>query len=78
MIVYKMISGTVYIYPIQNLIFDSKFFYTTFGTSKQMFDWDIAMSYKYKLIGVRGGYRIIWSNKNKTLHGPEIGVFVQW
>lgn len=67
-----------YLFPIKELIFDSKLYATAFSGKKSMIDYDIGVSYKYKMIGARAGYRVLWTEGNKTLQGPHFGIFAQW
>lgn len=72
------IGGAVDIFPIKNLIIESKLYVSSFSGKKYMVDWDNALIFKYKMLGVRGGYRMMATNGNQTLHGPQVGLFVQW
>lgn len=71
-------GGAAYLFPMKNLILDSKVYVIGFSEKKSMVDFDFGISYKYKMMGARGGYRMLWTNGNQTLHGPHIGIFVQW
>ena len=64
-------------------IYFSKYFfadvlpYMTVVSGKNMYDIGGGLSGKYKLIGARLGYRAFFVG-NEKLHGPRIGVFLQW
>ncbi|MFH1830079.1 MAG: hypothetical protein ABH871_04815 [Pseudomonadota bacterium] len=42
-----------------------------------VYDIDSGLSYKYKYIGARLGYRVVYTG-GQTLHGPKAGIFFQW
>jgi hypothetical protein len=65
-----------YVFFTKHLIWDIKPFITVMS-GRDVYDLSSGLSYKYKLFGVRGAYRVI-SVKGSTLHGPQIGVFIQW
>ncbi|MBI2341981.1 MAG: hypothetical protein HYU98_04535 [Deltaproteobacteria bacterium] len=51
--------------------------YLAFIGGNDVYDISSGISYKYKLIGARAAYRGI-SIGDETLHGPEVGLFLQW
>lgn len=51
-------------------------FYTYIG-KKPIQDYDFGMSLKYKLGGIRAGYRYV-NASGTTLKGPEVGIFFQY
>lgn len=51
--------------------------YLAFIGGNELYDFSSGISYKYKLLGLRAGYRSMGVD-NFTLHGPEVGLFVQW
>jgi hypothetical protein len=51
--------------------------YLAFIGGHEVYDFSSGISYKYKMFGVRGGYRGM-NVENTTLHGPEVGLFMQW
>lgn len=51
--------------------------YLAFVGGHDVYDVSTGISYKYKMIGARGGYRAM-NVEDLTLHGPEIGMFLQW
>jgi len=65
-----------YIYPSRYFIFDIQPFLATFG-GKNIYDLGAGAAFKYKLIGVRAGYRALFVGDQK-LHGPRIGLFLQY
>lgn len=65
-----------YVFFTKHFIWDIKPFITVMS-GRDVYDLSSGLSYKYKMFGVRGAYRVI-SVKGSTLHGPQIGVFFQW
>ena len=51
--------------------------YIAFVGGKDVYDVSSGMSLKYKFAGFRAGYRGVWVN-HQSLHGPEVGLFVQF
>jgi hypothetical protein len=51
--------------------------YVAFISNKRVYDMAAGFSFKYKVVGVRAAYRLI-NNEGQTLHGPQVGVFIQW
>ncbi len=51
-------------------------FYTYIGKTPIQ-DYDVGMSLKYKLGGIRAGYRYV-NASGSTLKGPEVGIFFQY
>jgi hypothetical protein len=51
--------------------------YLAFIGGHDVYDFSTGVSYKHKKFGARGGYRAL-SVEDETLHGPEVGLFLQW
>lgn len=45
--------------------------------STRIYDIGAGLSYKWKFIGARAGYRALFVG-NERLHGPRVGLFFQW
>ncbi len=65
-----------YIYLGKHAIIDVKNYYSVIRGA-DVYDGAFGVSGKWKLLGVRGAYRIIRIG-SENLHGPEAGLFVQW
>lgn len=66
----------MYLNPTHYLQFDFKPYFSRINT-RPIVDMDMGVAYKYKLAGVRAGYRYYNAN-GATLKGPEVGLFFQW
>lgn len=51
--------------------------YMAFVGGKDIYDVSSGLNLKYKFAGFRAGYRGIWVN-HQSLHGPEVGLFIQF
>ncbi|MFH0800298.1 MAG: hypothetical protein V2A66_09000 [Pseudomonadota bacterium] len=65
-----------YIFFNRNFVFDVLPYFTTLR-GNTVYDLGAGLSFKYKLFGVRAGYRALLVGDEK-LHGPRVGVFFQW
>lgn len=65
-----------YIFITKHFIVDVLPYMATFH-GKNMYDIGGGLSYKYKYVGLRAGYRAQFIG-NEKLHGPRIGAFFQW
>lgn len=65
-----------YVYFNNYLILDFQP-YIAFISNRRVYDMAAGFSFKYKAVGARVAYRGIY-NGGQTLHGPQVGVFIQW
>lgn len=65
-----------YIYPSKHFIIDIQP-YVAAMRGKNVYDVGGGLSYKYKYVGARAGYRLVMVGGQK-LHGPNVGVFFQY
>ena len=65
-----------YVFITRNFILDVLPYWATIR-GRDVYDIGGGLSYKYKLFGIRAGYRAI-SVSGETLHGPRVGLFFQW
>lgn len=65
-----------YIYLGDHFIIDAQPYWATIR-GNDVYDIGGGVSYKYKLFGARAGYRLIRVG-GENLHGPRIGLFVQY
>lgn len=66
----------LYIYISRHFIFDVQP-YWAFVSGHDQYDLGAGLSFKYKMAGVRAGYRAMYAGSS-TLHGPRIGLFLQF
>jgi hypothetical protein len=66
----------LYVYVNNHLIFDVLPYFAVIR-GHNVYDIGGGLSYKYKFIGVRAGYRLIYTG-GQSLHGPKVGLFFQW
>lgn len=66
----------VYFYLGKHAIIDLKNYYSVIKGA-DVYDGSFGVSGKWKLGGVRAAYRLIRVG-SENLHGPEVGMFVQW
>ena len=72
------VSGAAQCFPIKNMIIETKIGGSGFEQNKRIGDFDISAAYKYRMIGLKAGYRIIWTEGSQSLHGPHVGLLLQW
>jgi len=65
-----------YLYFTKNLFLDIQP-YVAFISDRRIYDIAGGFSFKYRFFGARVAYRGIKTG-GQTLHGPQVGVFVQW
>ena len=65
-----------YIFITKNFILDILPYWAAIR-GRDVYDIGGGLSFKYKLFGIRAGYRAI-SVSGETLHGPRVGLFFQW
>lgn len=65
-----------YINITNNFIFDIQPFLATVS-GKNIYDLGAGLAFKYKLIGIRAGYRAMFVG-DERLHGPRVGIFLQY
>lgn len=65
-----------YIYPSRHFVIDV-LPYVAAMRGRNVYDMGGGVSYKYKYLGARAGYRLI-SVGGQNLHGPNVGVFFQY
>ncbi len=65
-----------YVYFNKHIIFDI-LPYIAIIRGHNVYDIDSGLSYKYRFIGARAGYRVVYTG-GQTLHGPKVGIFFQW
>lgn len=66
----------VYFFLGKHAIIDLKNYYAVV-TGADVYDGSFGLSGKWKLGGIRAAYRLIRVG-SENLHGPEVGMFVQW
>lgn len=65
-----------YIFFSRHFILDVLPYIATMN-GKDVYDIGGGLSFKYKYMGVRAGYRGLFV-RTQTLHGPTVGIFFQW
>jgi hypothetical protein len=66
-----------YIYFTKVLYLDILPYLATFNGSQNVYDLGGGISFKWKMLGARAGYRALFTG-GQVLQGPRIGLFFQW
>lgn len=51
--------------------------YLSYINGHDLWDLSAGISFRYKFLGIRGGYRLI-ENDGDYIHGPQVGLSIQW